>query len=314
MDLDRADSGGTNLTALRFEGVRDFDPRQTFECGQCFRWAREDDGSYSGIVQGHFANVSYNNEEDVLMVRSNYMPKSENLRERFWRDYLDLDRDYAGIKQMLADGDSVMEEAVWAAGGIRILHQEPWEATVSFLISQNNNIPRIRGCIESLCEKFGVRIGPFAGRAYFAFPTVARLAQHKEEDLDICRLGYRARYLAELSRQVDVDGGAFLATGENAETEKAEEYLLSLSGVGPKVAHCVMLFSMKKTELFPIDVWVRRAMHRLYGFAEEDEEGMRSFARERFGEFAGIAQSYLFHYIRTLDASAGTAGAKSHEP
>ncbi|MDR1796669.1 MAG: 8-oxoguanine DNA glycosylase [Clostridiales Family XIII bacterium] len=293
------------VKSLRFTDVRDFDARQTFECGQCFRWARERDGSYTGVVQGHFANVRYDNEEDTLTVWSDYMPKSEGLRARFWRDYLDLDRDYASIKRKLSLGDPVMEEAVFRAGGIRVLHQEPWETLVSYLISQNNNIPRIRGCIEMLCRSFGQRLGTFSGRELYAFPTIRTLSQLYEEDIDVCKIGYRARYLAELSRQVDVDGGAFLATGETADAEKMEGYLLSLSGVGPKVAHCVMLFSMRKFDRFPIDVWVHRAMHRLYGFAEEDEEGMRAFAGERFGALAGFAQMYLFYYMRALEDTSG---------
>jgi len=293
---------GSDLTRFTFEHIRDFDPRQTFECGQCFRWEREADGSYTGVVQGRFANVRYDNEEDVLTVFTEAWPDGGGRAERFWRDYLDLDRDYAQIKRTLADGDPVMEEAVWAAGGIRILHQDPWETLISFLISQNNNIPRIRGCVESLCRKFGVSIGVFAGSERFAFPTIAALATRREEELDICRLGYRARYVAELSRQVDIDGGALLATGERADTKKIESYLLTLTGVGVKVAHCVLLFSMRKTELFPVDVWMRRAMHRLYGIDEADEDGMRAFAAERFGALAGFAQMYLFHYMRTKEA------------
>jgi len=295
------------LTELRIEGIRDFDAKQTFECGQCFRWQREENGSYTGVVRGSFANISYNNEEDAVVIWSDYMPKSEALRTTFWRDYLDLDRDYAAIKRKLADADPIMEEAVFRAGGIRILHQEPWEALVSFLISQNNNIPRIIACVKTLCEEFGEKLGKFQGREIFAFPEISELAQTREEDFESCKLGYRARYLAELARQVDIDGGALLATGETAELEKIEDYLLSLSGVGPKVAHCVLLYSMRKFERFPIDLWVKRAMNRLYDIPEEAEDEMREFAQERFGEYAGFAQMYLFHYIRTLDESAKEA-------
>ncbi|MDR3305612.1 MAG: 8-oxoguanine DNA glycosylase [Clostridiales Family XIII bacterium] len=292
-----ADSG--RLTEHRIDGVRDFDAAQTFECGQCFRWTREYNGSYTGVVRGYFANISYNNEEDAVIIWSDYMPKSERLRDRFWRDYLDLDRDYAAIKRTLSENDPVMEAAIEAGRGIRILNQEPWETLISFLISQNNNIPRISGCIETLCGAFGTKIGRFEDRDFFAFPTVKQLAERGERELDICKLGYRTRYLAETARQVDIDGGSLLATGEKIETEKIESYLRSLSGVGLKVAHCVMLFSMKKTELFPIDVWMRRVMHKLYGMEEDDEAAMRAFARERFREYGGVAQQYLFHYIRT---------------
>ena len=286
------------LTKLVLEGVRDFSAAQIFESGQCFRFTREPDGSYTGVVRGCFANISYNNEEDSLTIWSDYMPKSDTLRLRFWRDYLDLDRDYKEIKRALSDRDPVMEKAVLAGGGLRILNQEPWETLISFIVSQNSNIPKIRGSIEALCRLFGEKIGRFENRDLFAFPKIRALAAARLEDLEACKLGYRAQYIAESSRQVDVDGGAFLDTAGAASEEKAEEYLLALSGVGPKVAHCVMLFSMKKTDIFPIDVWVARAMNRLYGIAEDDHEAMRAYAKERFSPYGGIAQMYLFEYIR----------------
>ena len=288
------------LTRLVVEDVRDFNTARIFESGQCFRFSREEDGSYTGVVRGCFANISYDNEEDVLTVWSNYMPKSDRLRLRFWRDYLDLDRDYHEIKRALSDDDPVMERATLAGAGLRVLNQEPWETLISFIISQNSNIPRIRGSIEMLCERFGERIGRFENRDMYAFPTIEALATASEEDLAACKLGYRAGYIADAARQVNVDGGAFLATAATASAEKAEEYLLTLSGVGPKVAHCIMLFSMKKTSSFPIDVWIARAMNRFYGIAEDDHEAMHAFADEYYAPWGGIAQMYLFEYIRRL--------------
>ncbi|MDR3364512.1 MAG: 8-oxoguanine DNA glycosylase [Clostridiales Family XIII bacterium] len=293
------------LTKFAIESVRDFDAAQIFESGQCFRFSREPDGSYTGVVRGCFANISYDNEEDRVAIWSDYMPMSDALRERFWRNFLDLDRDYREIKRALSDKDPIMEKAVTAGGGLRVLNQEPWETLISFIISQNSNIPRIRGCIEALCAKFGQRIGSFENRGLYAFPTVAELASANEESLGACKLGYRARYIAEAARQVNIDGGAFLDTADEANTQKAEEYLLSLSGVGPKVAHCVMLFSLKKADIFPIDVWIARAMNRLYGIAEDDHEAMRAYAQGHFSPWGGIAQTYLFDYIRRLGKDAG---------
>ena len=291
--------GKRELTKLVLENIRDFDADQIFKSGQCFRFSREKNGSYTGVVRGCFTSVYYNNEEDVLTIWSDYMPKSsEELRLRFWRDYFDLDRDYKEIKRALSDSDPVMEKAILAGGGLRILNQDPWETLMSFIISQNSNIPRIRGCIEALSMRFGERIGCFEDRDFFTFPTIRALAGASEAELDLCKLGYRTQYIAETARKVNVDGGAFLDTAAAASAEKTEEYLLSLSGVGSKVAHCVMLFSMKKTDIFPIDVWVARAMHRLYGIAEDDHEAMRAFARDHFSPWGGIAQIYLFEYIR----------------
>ena len=290
----------SKLTKLVIEGVRDFSASQVFESGQCFRFSRELDNSYTGVVHGCFANISYNNEEDNITIWSDYMPESETLKLRFWREYLDLDRDYQEIKRVLSDKDPVMEKATLAGSGLRVLNQEPWETLISFIISQNSNIPKIRGTIETLCNMFGEKIGRFENRDLYSFPTIRALADASLEELESCKLGYRTQYIAESARMVDLDGGAFLDTADTASTEKAEEYLLSLSGVGPKVAHCVMLFSMKKTDTFPVDVWVARAMNRLYGIAEDDHDAMRIHAREHFSPFGGIAQMYLFEYIRKL--------------
>ena len=288
------------LTKLVIEDVRDFSADRIFQSGQCFRFVREDDGSYTGVVRGCFANISYDNEEDILTIWSDYIPKSDTLRLRFWRDYFDLDRDYHEIKRALSDTDPVMERAAIACSGLRVLNQEPWETLISFIISQNSNIPRIRSSIEMVCERYGERIGSFKNHDMYAFPTIEALASASEEDLGSCKLGYRAGYVAEAARQVNVDGGAFLATALTASAEKAEEYLLTLSGVGPKVAHCVLLFSMKKTASFPIDVWIARAMNRFYGIDEDDHEAMRAFARDRYDPWGGIAQMYLFEYVRRL--------------
>jgi len=280
------------------EGVRDFSAEQIFESGQCFRFTREPNGSYTGVVRGCFANIAYDNEEDRLTIWSDYMPKSEALSIKFWRDYLDLDRDYREIKRALSDKDPVMEKAVLAGSGLRVLNQEPWETLISFIVSQNSNIPKIKGSIEALCRLYGKKLGRFENRDLYSFPAIKDLAASDIEELETCKLGYRAQYIAESARQVDVDGGAFLATSANANTEKAEAYLLSLSGVGPKVAHCVLLFSMKKSDIFPVDVWIARAMNRLYGIDENDHDAMRAYAKERFAPYGGIAQMYLFEFMR----------------
>ncbi|MCL2111850.1 MAG: 8-oxoguanine DNA glycosylase [Clostridiales bacterium] len=292
-------AGNSELNKLVLEDVRDFDTAQIFESGQCFRFVCEHDGSYTGVVRGCFANISYNNEEDTLTIWSNYLNEgSDALRLRFWREYLDLDRDYKEIKRTLSDKDSVMEKAILAAGGLRVLNQEPWETLVSFIISQNSNIPRIRGCIEDMCERFGEKIGRFGDRELYSFPAIAELADATVDELDLCKLGYRAQYIAETARRINIDGGVFLDTADKATSERAEEYLLSLPGVGPKVAHCVMLFSMKKADIFPVDVWVARAMHQLYGIPEDDHDAMREYAQNHFAPWSGIAQMYLFEYIR----------------
>ena len=274
------------------ENVRDFHPEHIFECGQCFRWNRQDDGSYTGTAMGRIVNIRLCPEGDEgekacagKVIIKNASPEDY---EKIWRQYLDLDRDYGMIKQRLSARDEVMENAVAAGRGIRILKQDLWETIVSFIISQNNNIPRIKGCIEKLSALAGERLEDYDGQAVYALPTVERLARLEADDLAPVRLGYRAPYLIKTARMV----------AEKGLPENYEE-VSALCGVGPKVANCITLFGLHDLSSFPIDVWVRRVMSEMYGFEEKDVRGMAAFAAERFGELGGIAQQYLFYYIRS---------------
>ena len=293
------------LAEQRFEDIRDFLPDHTFRCGQCFRWRAEPDGSWSGVVSGAFANLSYapsarKKNRGEIIIKSGLFADSPVRRERYWRNYLDLDRDYSAAKQMLAANDKVMAHAIDFGGGIRILNQEKWETLISFIISQNNNIPRITGCIENLCRKFGAHAGRFGGREYYAFPAVSDLARIGAEGLAASRLGYRAKYIADTASEVSRDGGAKLESGDSLPVKEIESYLLSLPGVGPKVAGCVLLFAMKKMEAFPVDIWVRRVMSRFYGMDENNLSAIKDYAARNFGNCGGLAQQYLFNYIRAL--------------
>ena len=274
------------------ENVRDFHPEHIFECGQCFRWNRQDDGSYTGTAMGRIVNIRLcpegNEGEKACAGKVIIKNASPEDYEKIWRQYLDLDRDYGMIKQRLSAGDEVMENAVAAGRGIRILKQDLWETIVSFIISQNNNIPRIKGCIEKLSALAGERLEDYDGQAVYALPTVERLARLEADDLAPVRLGYRAPYLIKTARMV----------AEKGLPENYEE-VSALCGVGPKVANCITLFGLHDLSSFPIDVWVRRVMNEMYGFEEKDVRGMAAFAAERFGELGGIAQQYLFYYIRS---------------
>ena len=292
--------------------ARDFDLEQIFECGQCFRWNREDDGSYTGVAFGRIVNMrteerpacrppvgrtgqAGGTKSSAVLVVDNCT--SEEF-EQIWRPYLDLNRDYGRVKRALK-GEEIAR-AIEVGSGIRILRQDFWEALVSFIISQNNNIPRIKGCIEALAAGFGEKIGRYRGREFYALPEPEVLASLVPEDLGAVRLGYRAPYLVKTARRVCELGGA----------AAAREYVLgggptdviarlrTFQGVGPKVAACTALFGLGQLDAFPIDVWVRRVMHQVYGFDERDAAGMQAFARENFGEYGGIAQQYLFYYIR----------------
>ncbi len=264
-----------------FYNVKNLDLMQTFECGQCFRWNMEDDGSYTGIALGCPANMKL--VEGMLVI--------EGYGDReFWEEYMDLKDDYEEMQKAICKGECrVLPEAVKAGSGIRILRQDLWETVVDFIISQNNNIPRIKGCIEKLAELHGEYAGDFRGRKWYAVPSPEKLASLTVEDLAPVRLGYRDKYLIETARRW---------------LEMSPEERLNVgcfTGVGPKVESCIKLFGMHDLESFPIDVWVKRLMNRFYGFDEKDKAGMDDFAKEHFGEYAGLAQQYLFYYIRCLD-------------
>ena len=264
-----------------FSDIKNLDLKETFECGQCFRWNAEEDGSYTGIALGFPANMKL--EGDTLTV------EGYGTRE-FWEEYLDLKADYSHMQQILCEGEGeILPNAIECGSGIRILRQDLWEALVDFIISQNNNIPRIKGCIERLCELHGEYAGEFRGKKWYSVPSPEKLASLEVQDLAPVRLGYRDKYLIETAKKwLELD-------------QEERKCVGCFQGVGPKVEACIKLFGLHDLESFPIDVWVKRLMGRFYGFSEKDKAGMDAFAKEHFGCYAGLAQQYLFYYIRCLD-------------
>lgn len=256
--------------------VGDFDPDSVFNCGQCFRWNLQPDGSWKGIAYNRVLSVRY--REGILALAGTTPEDFEEI----WSDYFDLKTDYGKIKQRLCS-DPLIARSIRYAPGIRILRQETWEAMCSFIISQNNNIPRIRGIILRLCELFGDRLD---GGEY-AFPSAARLSMLDENDLEPLRSGFRARYILDAARKV-ASGEVRLAALRDMPLPQAREELQKIKGVGPKVADCTLLFGCGRMDCFPVDVWIRKVLERFYpnGFPEE------------LAEYGGIAQQYLFHYAR----------------
>ena len=279
----------------KITGVKDFNNDHIFDCGQCFRWQRQEDGSYVGTAMGKVAKVSFS---DGQLTIDNC---TEEDFKNIWKSYLDLERDYGTLKEELSSKDASMKEACEYGYGIRILNQDFWETVVSFIISQNNNIPRIKGCIESISERFGDFIGEYAGKKYYAVPDHEKLASLTSEDLAPSRLGYRAPYLVKMAQQFAEKGGPEAVKRELKNAEDPISELQQFCGIGPKVAACISLFGLGMMDAFPIDVWMRRVMNRLYGIDENDVKAMREYAGEHFGINGGIAQQYLFYYIRGLD-------------
>ena len=256
--------------------VRDLDLEQTLDCGQSFRWEKQDDGSFSGVAFDKYVNISLDGTD---MIIKNAV---ENDRE-LWFDYFDLALDYGKIREDISEIHPVLKEAAKYAPGIRILRQEPYEALCTFIISQNNNIKRIKGVVGRLCESFGDEIED----GVYGFPTAERLAEMTPDDLAPLRAGFRNRYIIDSAKKV-ASGEVDLELCKTADYETSRAELMKITGVGVKVADCTLLFGMHRVEAFPIDVWMKRAMEKLF-------PGM--IAAE-FGEYAGIAQQYIFHYSR----------------
>ena len=275
------------MRTITFENVRDFDLTHIFECGQCFRWvpAADGTGDYIGAAGNIAARISYDPDGSRLIITAT------GGDETFWSHYFDLETDYSLVKAKLISSDPRITDAVNYGFGIRILNQDLFETVISFIISQNNNIPRIRKNIESICCKYGDRIGDAFGREWYAFPRPEILAAADEDDLSALKLGYRAGYIKSASERYAHD----CRCGRLPETR---DDILTYRGVGPKVANCIMLFGLRCTEAFPVDTWVRHIMNDMYGFDEDDMKGMENFAREKFGSLAGFAQQYLFYYYR----------------
>jgi N-glycosylase/DNA lyase len=276
-------------TSVRVEGVRDFDPVHIFECGQCFRWYREPDGTYTGVVRGRAANVSY---KPGVLTLDNVTAEDFKL---IWFDYFDLGRDYGEIKKAVSI-DPIMEKAVEFGSGIRLLRQEPWEALLSFILSANNRIPRIMSIISQLSKLFGKEI-EYGGRTFYSFPDARSLSGCSLEQIMECRAGYRCEYIHTTAAEVTAKGYDHERLTE-METDEARKELLRFKGVGNKVADCALLYGGIKYDVFPVDVWVKRVMEELYFKREAGFPEIQRFASEKFGQYAGFAQQYLFYYAR----------------
>ncbi|CDE91142.1 8-oxoguanine-DNA-glycosylase putative [Clostridium sp. CAG:389] len=273
-----------------------FELKDIFECGQCFRWNEQEDGSYTGVIKNGIINVK---KEDETITFTGICDKNI---EEVVNEYFDLKRDYEKIKEQLGNIDEYLKTSIQYGKGIRILNQDLWETIISFIISANNNIPRIKGIIERISQKYGNEI-EWNGKKYYTFPTYEQLKDVTVQEYRNLGLGFRDIRLYEttqmiLNKEVDLE-----KLKNNPNTQEVRNELLRLSGVGPKVADCILLFSdLKRFDVFPIDVWVRRVMNDLY-IKEDDETKVskvkiEKLAEEKFGDLKGLAQQYLFYWRR----------------
>ncbi len=266
---------------------------ETLECGQCFRFEKLGEEKYTVVAFGKLLLLEENSDGSVTIYGAD-----ENDYKNIWENYFDFVTDYDSMKEYLAKKDDILKNAIDYAPGIRILNQEFFECLISFIISQNNRIPMIKKVIKNISEKYGKFICEYEGEKYYAFPTPDELSVADEEGLMSCKTGFRAKYIIDAvskvrSGEIDFDKLKDLSYDDVKKT------LMTIKGVGPKVADCVTLFSCGKRSAFPVDVWVKRIMYHFY-FNGEDVgvNEIHRIADEKFGEYAGFAQQYLFNYAR----------------
>lgn len=257
-------------------GIEEFDLPHTLDCGQAFRWKTDQNNLWSGVAYDRQLSLEKLKDGTVVLYNT-----SKSDYEKIWKDYFDLNRDYREIIEILSQ-DETLKKACEYSYGIRILNQEPFETLCSFIISQNNNIKRIKGIIERLCENFGDKKDGF-----YTFPTAQKLASLTLDDLQVLRSGFRAKYLLDAAQKV-ANNEIDLYSLKDMSLDEARNELMKIKGVGPKVADCCLLFSHHHTEAFPKDVWIKRAMEILF------QGELPDFAQK----YAGIAQQYIFFYAR----------------
>lgn len=279
-----------NQNSIIIKEMPDFNVTHIFECGQCFRWDKSGEDEYTGVCSNRVLTVKQKGSEIELI-------GTKHEDADFWRYYLDLDRDYGAIKKELSK-DKILKEAIKFGWGIRILNQDIWECLISFIISANNRIPMIKRAVKNISVKYGIKI-EFKGKDYYSFPTHEQLSRATIEELEACGAGFRAKYIIGAVNAI-LSGEVNLEEIKEFETEKAREELQKLAGVGPKIADCVLLFSVRKSDAFPIDVWVKRVMEYFYSDKEMKFSQIQELAKEKFGSLSGFAQQYLFYYAREL--------------
>lgn len=257
--------------------IDDFSLNDTLDCGQCFRWDINEDGIYHGIAFGKCLDIEQKQNEIII-----YNTNKEDF-ESLWLNYFDLNTDYHIIKNEFAK-DDILKKAVQYAPGIRVLRQDGWETLLSFIISQNNNIKRIKGIIRTMCERYGNPIG----NGDYDFPTADVLASLTVDEIFELKCGFRAKYISDCAKKV-ASGEININEIYKMDTPTAKEKLITIKGVGEKVADCALLYGFGKMDCFPKDVWIKRAMENLF------PEGLPECAQSN----AGIAQQYIFHYART---------------
>ncbi|RKU11654.1 hypothetical protein C6501_12275 [Candidatus Poribacteria bacterium] len=278
-----------NQRQICIQHVTDFNLKFTLESGQSFRWNRVDD-AYFGVVEAQILKIQQRG--DTLIIDSS---KGKPIATEHLHHYLDLHRDLGSILAAV-NVDAYIEQAINRFWGMRLLNQELWETIASFILSQNNNMARIRSIIQLLSERFGQRLA-FDGYVDYTFPLPQTLADAGVDEIFACGTGYRARYLWNAASTV-ANGKLELEALKRMDYPEAKQELIKLEGIGEKVADCICLFSLGHLTALPIDVWIKRIFERVYLRKRATSREIQEFAKNYFGEFVGYAQQYLFHYAQ----------------
>ena len=269
------------------EGIEDFRLSQTLECGQCFRFYKQDENDYVIVA---YKNLLHMKQENDTLI---FYDCDINSVKTIWIPYFDLDRDYAEIKRFLLEKDNLLRDSINEKYGVRILNQEFHEMLISFIISQNKQIPHIKQLVRRISEEYGEYLGEINGEKYYSFPEVEILGTITEEQFREMKTGFRAPYLADAVEKLSKNVIS-VVDFQGMDEDDARKKLMEIKGVGEKVANCVMLFGLGYRSAFPIDVWMKRIMETLY-FQGKDtkKELIADFAKEMYGEYGGYAQQYL---------------------
>lgn len=267
--------------------IQDFKLSQTLECGQCFHFKKINDEEYYISARNRLLHVEQ--KEDALY----FYNTSRKDIEDIWIKYFDLERDYGLIKNRLIEMDRELEPAIKSMWGVRILNQDFWETLISFIISQNQQIPRIKQIVANISKARGRLLG----EDMYAFPDADAILDMGEEGVKECKAGFRSAYIMDACHKFK-EGVVDEETLRNMDYADCITTLKQIKGVGDKVANCVALFSLGQRSAFPVDVWIKRIMESVYFHEETAASVIEDFGRKRFGEYGGYAQQYLFYYGR----------------
>ena len=264
-----------------------FDLKATITCGQIFRFI-EEDNSFTIIIKDRIINLK--EDGDYILIESS---KEENL-QKIINDYFDLNRDYKVIEQEIINKDSKIKDAITFSKGLKMIHQDPFETLIAYIISQNNRVPSIANALNLLSMNYGEKV-VFKDKEYYLFPTIDNLSKLSIDDFRNCKVGFRDKYLYEIIECIN-NKKLELDKIHNMSGAEALKYLVNFKGIGIKVASCILLFAYQKFDVYPVDTWVKKFMKEDYNI--EGEKNIREFTNKTYGEYSGLAIQYMFNYKR----------------